>query len=276
MLTQLISLSLTGAGNQHPLDGVSLLTNLHSFSWTGDLTALPWCSLSPLPSLTCLTVRGTGNNKPPVTVGGMTGLKVLDIEGTGCADCWEILNSLTAVNSITKLTCKDAAILPLSRMRRLTPLQSFTALQHLVLQIKCHTHNTVNPHGYDPWKILGGMTRLDIGWISVEIFDDQGFVWLLKTLRTMLQLTSLKLSFRVVPESSFQATNVLTAMRSLLCLVCLKELSILCHFTPYMYVQHAPIAQCLTKLQSTLQAYLEDAQVQVTPLGGTRYCFCLP
>lgn len=67
--------------------------------------------------------------------------------------------------------------------------------------------------------------------------------------------------------SENNAIEVLTEMHSLSCLVCLKELSIVCHFRPYTYVQHAPIAQCLTKLQSTLQAHLEDAQVQVAPLG---------
>ena len=160
MLTQLTHLSLTKwpTTDQAALSGNSLLTNLHSFSWNGDIRAAPWGSLSPLSSLKCLTLSGSRNRQPSLSEAGMTGLEVLDIAGTGWEGFWHILDSLTSVNSITKLICRDAGLLT----PNLSCLHNFTALQHLVLDFKLR-----KPRPYC-WDMLGAMTwgtKLDIGWI---------------------------------------------------------------------------------------------------------------
>ena len=184
----------------------------------------------------------------------MTGLEVLDVAGTGWEGFWHILDSLTSVNSITKLICRDAGLLT----PNLSSLQTFTALQHLVFDIKLR-----QPRPYC-WDMLGAVTwvtKLDIGWIWVEIPGDQGLALLLQAVKAMMQLTSLQLLFRVLSRVEEDATKVLGQMYSLSHLARLQDLTITFHFRPYIYVQ-----KCVSKLQSNMQARLKGASVQVTSL----------
>ena len=256
MLTQLTTLSLTKGPtvDQPSLSGISMLKNLQSFSWNGDLRAIPWGCLSPLSSLTCLTVAGSKICQLALSEAGMTGLKVLEVVSTGWDGFWHILDSLSSVNSITKLICRGAKLLS----RSLPSLQNLTALQHLVLDIKvCHLS----------WDMLGALTwviRLDIGWIWVKVSPDQGLALLLQTLEAMAQLTSLQLSFRVASRVDEDASKVLAQMHSLSRLAHIQELTITCRFRDYIYMQ-----TCISKLQSNLQAHLKDAKVRVTSLADT-------
>ena len=77
-----------------------------------------------------------------------------------------------------------------------------------------------------------------------------------------MKLTSLQLSFRVISRVEEDAAKVLTQMHSLSCLARLQELTIMCHFRPYIYMQN-----CISNLQSGLQAHLKEARVQVTSLA---------
>ena len=256
MLTQLTSLSLTQwpTKDQPSLSGISVLHNLHSFSWDGDATAVPWGALSPLSLLKCLTLSGSRTRQFPLSEVGMTGLEVLDIAGTGWEGFWHILDSLTSVNSITKLICRDAGLLT----PNLSSLQNFTALQHLVFDIKLRQPR---PYCWDMLSDVTWVTKLDIKWIWVEVSRDQGLALLLQALKAMTQLACLQLSFRIMSRVEKDASDVLAQMYSLSHLARLQELTITFHFRPYIYVQ-----KCVSKLQGNMQAHLEGASVQVTSI----------
>ena len=131
MLTQLTSLNvIISVGLASSFNGISFLTNLRSFSWNNSTNQdryLPWHSINSLPSLRCLTVAGP-DVELPLPVAGMTSLEVLELSRYG-KGWWHSLESFTAANCVTKLTCKDWTY----HVPNLTPLQRFTALQHLVL-----------------------------------------------------------------------------------------------------------------------------------------------
>ncbi|KAL3133058.1 hypothetical protein ABBQ38_006964 [Trebouxia sp. C0009 RCD-2024] len=260
MLTQLTSLSLINIGDTaEDLKGLSLLTNLHSFSWTKYVGELPWASVCGLPCLACLTVAGPNYDRP-LPVAGMTGLQVLDVAGKPNEGCWNTLNSLTALSNITQLTCRDGGFV----LHDLTPLKSFTALQRLVI-VKNRQRYLPHGHAAGIWEGLGVLTwvqKLDIGWIWVEVRDDWSYILLLKVLGAMMQLASLKLSLRITSRIERDAIDVLAEMCSLSSLAFLQELSIVCRLRPYIHVQ-----PWISQLQDTLQAHLTDAQVQVTSLG---------
>lgn len=249
MLTHLTSLSLVRVVSANDLKGISLLTNLHSFSWKACAEDLPWGLISCLLSLKCLTVASPNLNLL-LPAAGMTGLKVLDVAGNPGEGCWNTLNSLKAVNSITKLTCRDGAFFASPVF---TSLQHFTDLQHLAVSLygPC----------IDVWEKLAMVTwikKLDIGRVWVINPSDWGYASLLSTLTTMTQLTSLRLSNMVDIRMERAATRALAEMNRLSRLVCLKELNIECHLRP-------SLLSCSAKLQSSLQMHLTDAEVHVTP-----------
>ena len=253
MLTQLASLSLTECMvSAEGLNGISLLTNLHTFSWAKYVGEVPWASISSLPSLKCLTVEGPSINRP-LPVGRMTGLEVLDISDVLGEGCWETVNSLTAINSVTKLTCRNGSRW---RAHKLTPLHSFTAVQHLVL-----INSQPCLEGEHCWETLGLMTwltKLDVKWIYVRRFLDWGYASLLKALRAMTQLACLRLSFWMITTSGHD--KVLAEVKSLSTsgVVSLQEIGV---------ERYWPGSPPFTEfLQSILAACLKDAQVEVTQL----------
>ena len=201
------------------------------------------------------------NHERSLPVAGMTSLQVLDIAGKPNEGCWKTVNSLTALSSITKLTCRDGRFVT----HDLTPLQSFTALQHLVI-IKDKPRASHIPHGnaVGMWEGLGvltGVKKLDIGWIWVEASHEWGYVLLLDALGAMMQLASLRLSLQITSRIETDAIEVLAELPSLSRLKRLHKLSIVCHLRPYIHVQPS-----IAQVQSILQAHLTDAQVQVTSL----------
>lgn len=111
------------------LSGISLLPNLQSLSWAGGDLALAWGALRFLSSLTYLSVAESGYPTSPLSMAGMQGLKVLDVAGS---NCWQILDSLLSVNSVTKLICRPAGL----RAPNLSPLHKFRSLQHLSFDIE--------------------------------------------------------------------------------------------------------------------------------------------
>ena len=264
MLTQLTSLSLIAAQDSaKDLTGIALLTNLRSLHW-GSWENLPWDSIKSLASLRQLTVAAWHLDHPLPVAGALTGLESLLVAGAPDEDCWGLLDSLTAVNSVTKLICMDTH--DIFYPPNLTPLLSFTALQHLRINADlCYIRK-------DRWEKLGLMTwvtKLDIGWFSVTTIhsgvERYSLAWdcaaLLKVLRAMTQLSSLELSlgFDSSPRDP-DVTVVVAEMHSLSSLACLKELSIVCDFANLL----PGFRPGTTELQSTLQAQLKDVLVQVT------------
>ena len=111
--------------------------------------------------------------------------------------------------------------------------------------------------------MLTWVTKLELRGIIIEGVND-AYVSLLKTLGAMSQLVSLRLSISIsvsINRVWKKATQVLGEMNSWSSLVCLQELSIVCMCRSELlqYLQ-----RCAAKLQTTLQAHLVDAQVQVT------------
>ena len=254
MLTQLASLSLTECMvSAEGLNGISLLTNLHTFSWAKYVGEVPWASISSLPSLKCLTVEGPSINRP-LPVGRMTGLEVLDISDVRCEGCWGILNSLTAINSVTKLTCRDESTWT---AHKLTPLHSFTAVQHLILITRQPCLE--GEHCWEEFGLMTWLTKLEVKWVYVRPCFDWGYASLWKALRAMTQLACLRLSFWVKAASGHDS-GVLAEVNSLSTsgVVPLERLGV---------ERYWPGSPPFTEfLQSTLGARLDDAKVEVTQL----------
>ena len=254
MLTHLTSLSLM----QWPLpelaslSGISLLTNLQSLSWSGAGWALAGGMVRSLSSLTYLSVTESIFAPSPLSMASMQSLRVLGVAGMRC---WQILDSLQSVNNVTKLICRPVGFG--APLLDLSPLLKFRTLQHLVFDIK-PTKDRL--YCWEMLGVLSWVTELDIQWVWVEVAQDEGLVSLLQALRAM-QLTSLQLSFHVTSRVEIDATQVLAQMDRLSHLACLHKLTVICRFRPYIYVQKS-----VSSLQSSLQAHLKDARVQVTSL----------
>ena len=217
MLTQLTSLSLIrNVDSARSFKGISFLTNLRSFSWNHRaLRDLPWDPINSLPSLRCLTVAGPAADLP-LPVAGMTTLEMLEVESRSYKGWWLALESFTAVDYVTKLTCRDWTHFRPS----LTPLQSFTALQHLVL---IRGADFQSKHSWEELGLMTWVTKLELRGIIVEGVND-AYASLMKTLGAISQLVSLSLTIRFMyrdVQISTDATvaQVLTKMNSLSSLV---------------------------------------------------------
>ena len=161
----------------------------------------------------------------PLPWAGMTALEMLDIESIDSRGCWHTLKSWTAVNCITKLICRDEVC----SEPNLPPLQSFTALKHLVI---IHGTAWLVEDVWAKLVLVTWVTTLDIGRIIVTSPDAFGYTMLLQTLGTMMHLVSLSISCVVVcchgEEERDAVEIVIAGMKGLSCLVSLVELSILC------------------------------------------------
>ena len=155
----------------------------------------------------------------------MTSLEVLQYASRSYKGWWHALESFTAANCVIKWRlCQDWTY----NVPKLTPLQSFTALQHLVL-----IRGAVCMEKAYFWEELGSLTwvsQLELRGVVIGGVND-AYVSLPKTLGAMSQLVSLRMSIGVSVSTDRywrDATQVLAEMNSLSSLVCLKELSIVC------------------------------------------------
>ncbi|KAL3152777.1 hypothetical protein ABBQ38_012364 [Trebouxia sp. C0009 RCD-2024] len=261
--SHLTSLGLTRIKDvAEDLDSISMLTTLRSFAWENNVGDLPWCSISSLPFLKCLTVAGLDVDRPP-PMADMFALEVLDLKLTGCRrfDCWNILDNMVS-NSITKLTCRPGNTFSRPPMY----LQNFTALQHLVLT----GFRIDSDDNFAFWSRLGlvtWVTKLDVGWLWVHYNHEWGLI-LQGTLERMMQLASLRVSLRVDSIRPRDVTAALTQILYFLSLqlVCLTDLSIVYKLAPG-FNPEAVIAR-MHKLQSQLQVRFQGAQVQVEHSGS--------
>ena len=141
---------------------------------------------------------------------------------------------MSAISSITKLTCRDACnIAP----QNLAPLQVFRAVQQLIIvkDLPYDLDDILRETG-DRWEMLGQMpwvTKLDIGVVQVLLAaSTNNYTSLLKGVQLMVQLVSVRLSFLfdAMAGDLVDVFGRVAEMTSSSSFAHMRELDIKCHF----------------------------------------------